>query len=403
MRPSGETPEQLVPKPHTMPTPQLRSVPARSTAKVSLRRTRSAAIPAARGPAPMRRSSEGRSAPARQNTPTSATGARSTERARPPRTRRRSPRRSARETRRRRCVRNPLPRHAGRPGRVPSRAKQRDVEPWSSRRRPRAARGRLTARGLQLVDGHELRSGGDAARTGSARSPAPVPPGQVWSGADGAVAEGGRAPATTSGRDLRRRFATTPSFGPRRASARCGSRADASASRTRGSSCPAPNGHRNHGLRVDAFACSAMGAGAPSVTSAARPPSPGAAAYGHGSVSGGRRGGRLRRSAGQAPGRLRPTGPARRRVARVPSSAKRVEDALGGVRRAPGAIRVLGVERQRDPERLTHGSSPLRRGRTRRTTPSASSTRFATTARAPPSSCRAGGLARQAGLRVRAR
>ena len=72
--PSGETPLQLIPYPQTTLTPQDRSVPARSTAKVSLRTTSRPVMPRAVNQRAMRRSSAGRSAPARQYTPRSATG-----------------------------------------------------------------------------------------------------------------------------------------------------------------------------------------------------------------------------------------------------------------------------------------------------------------------------------------
>ena len=49
-RPSGDTPQQLVPKPQTIPTPQSRFVPARRTANVSLRKTLSPAQPRPRRP-----------------------------------------------------------------------------------------------------------------------------------------------------------------------------------------------------------------------------------------------------------------------------------------------------------------------------------------------------------------
>ena len=72
--PSGATAEQLVPNPQTTPTPHVRSVPARSTANVSLRSTVSSVQPCCRTRRRIERSSEGRSAPARQNTPREARG-----------------------------------------------------------------------------------------------------------------------------------------------------------------------------------------------------------------------------------------------------------------------------------------------------------------------------------------
>ena len=74
-RPLGATPEQLVPKPHTTPTPHERSVPARRTAKQSLRTRSSAARLCRRSHRTILRSSTGRSAPERQKTPRSARGA----------------------------------------------------------------------------------------------------------------------------------------------------------------------------------------------------------------------------------------------------------------------------------------------------------------------------------------
>ena len=77
IRPSGATPEQLMPYPQTTPTPQSRSVPARSTANVSLRTSRSSVTSRIRSQRSIRRSSTGKSAPARQKTPSWATGIRS--------------------------------------------------------------------------------------------------------------------------------------------------------------------------------------------------------------------------------------------------------------------------------------------------------------------------------------
>ena len=77
VRPSGATAEQLVPDPHTTATPHVRSVPARRTANVSLR-TRSLAVhPRSESHRFSRRSSLGKSAPARQKTPRSVSGRRS--------------------------------------------------------------------------------------------------------------------------------------------------------------------------------------------------------------------------------------------------------------------------------------------------------------------------------------
>ena len=75
-RPSGATPAQFVPNPQTTATPHDRSVPARSTANVSLRKIGSVTQPFVRTQARSRRSSAGRSAPARQKVPTSARGRR---------------------------------------------------------------------------------------------------------------------------------------------------------------------------------------------------------------------------------------------------------------------------------------------------------------------------------------
>jgi hypothetical protein len=74
VRPSGATAEQLVPNPQTTPTPQVRLVPARSTANVSLRRIVSVVHLCGSSERRILRSSAGRSAPARQNTPSRATG-----------------------------------------------------------------------------------------------------------------------------------------------------------------------------------------------------------------------------------------------------------------------------------------------------------------------------------------
>ena len=65
-RPSGATPEQFVPYPQTTPIPQFRSVPARSTAKLSLRTTSFPVRGFRWSQRPIRRSSTGRSAPDRQ-------------------------------------------------------------------------------------------------------------------------------------------------------------------------------------------------------------------------------------------------------------------------------------------------------------------------------------------------
>src|SRR3954452_25526438 len=72
--PVGETAQQLRPVPQTTPTPHDRSVPARSTANVSLRRTTRSAQRRACRLRLRRRSSTGRSAPARQSTAASAIG-----------------------------------------------------------------------------------------------------------------------------------------------------------------------------------------------------------------------------------------------------------------------------------------------------------------------------------------
>src|SRR5436305_3952327 len=72
--PAGDTAEQLSPVPQTTPTPQGRSVPARSTANVSFRSTSRSVQRSERIVRRRRRSSTGRSAPARQNTATSAIG-----------------------------------------------------------------------------------------------------------------------------------------------------------------------------------------------------------------------------------------------------------------------------------------------------------------------------------------
>src|SRR6476661_789787 len=72
--PVGETAQQLSPVPQTTPTPHGRSVPARSTANVSLRSTTRSAQRRACRLRLRRRSSTGRSAPARQSTAASAIG-----------------------------------------------------------------------------------------------------------------------------------------------------------------------------------------------------------------------------------------------------------------------------------------------------------------------------------------
>ena len=74
VRPLGATAEQLVPYPHTTATPHVRSVPARRTANVSLRTTSLSVRPRRRNHRAIRRSSAGRSAPATQYIPSSATG-----------------------------------------------------------------------------------------------------------------------------------------------------------------------------------------------------------------------------------------------------------------------------------------------------------------------------------------
>ena len=70
----GLTAAQLSPVPQTTPTPHPRSVPARSTAKVSLRTITASASRGRAGPWSAGGRPTGRSTPAMQNTPTSASG-----------------------------------------------------------------------------------------------------------------------------------------------------------------------------------------------------------------------------------------------------------------------------------------------------------------------------------------
>ena len=73
VRPSGATPTQLIPAPQVTATPQPRSVPARRTAKVSLRTRTRLAQPRAAAASCASCSSTGKSTPARKSSPASAT------------------------------------------------------------------------------------------------------------------------------------------------------------------------------------------------------------------------------------------------------------------------------------------------------------------------------------------
>src|SRR4051794_14465263 len=81
-RPPASTADALMPAPHTTATPTPRSLPARSTAKVSFRSTTRDVQPAPTTRASRWRSSTGRSAPARQKPPALAKPRRSSSPAR---------------------------------------------------------------------------------------------------------------------------------------------------------------------------------------------------------------------------------------------------------------------------------------------------------------------------------
>ena len=122
-----------------------------------------------------------------------------------------------------------------------------------------------------------------------------------------------------------------------------------------------------------------------------------AAASARGSASGGRPGAPRRRSARAVAGYASAHRPCTKNVARTPAVAQRVEDAFGVAGRTPRPIGMLRVERQRDPEPgLTHGSSPSPRGRRRRVAAGAdrrAARRAAGRGRSPPRA-RAGALER---------
>ena len=153
------------------------------------------------------------------------------------------------------------------------------------------------------------------------------------------------------------RSASAPSPRRSRPSRPRDSRAPSSRRTSAGSSAPAPNGQRNHG-RGSTPACSRIAASASrDVGREARAPT--AAASARGSASGCRRGGRpsaIRRAVAGYASAQRPW---TKNVARTSSGRERVEQPLR-VAAARRPVGMLGVERQRDPERRRHATSRRR-------------------------------------------
>ena len=266
------------------PTPQSRSVPARSTANVSLRRTWSSTssprrrVPRRDPPVVDRqvRAGQAEDAAVRRRCPSEVDpgiGARRADR--------------VADLRQERVVARPCRSPGARHARGPEHA-----------RRPSSRKRRVDLRAAAVDREQAGRSHGSRSSSSTvtnvapaARSPAIVLADRVAGSAGPRVEQDDRAVAVVAARRRARsersphRCATAPSPRPRRPSGRCGSRAPERRASTRGSSWPAPNGQRNHG-RGSRPVASAIAA-APSSRSV-RSPSSRAAAGERGSASGGR-------------------------------------------------------------------------------------------------------------------
>ena len=244
IRPSGATPEQLMPNPQTTPTPQSRSVPARSTANVSLRTSRSSRDPP--GPQPAidpavvdREVGAGQAVDAELGD-RYPSGARVQHRRRLP-PRRRGPGPCGR---RRRSDRSRWWERGRRRARLrPCAAGPRRSS--SHRRRRRGWRAVGSRERLQVGDGDE----GSAVRPKSVDRRADRvgrPSGPRVEQDDGTVAVSAH-PVDRVTRDRLAGSRWLPSPRAPRSSGRCGSRGPRGHRAPAASSWPAPNGHRNQG------------------------------------------------------------------------------------------------------------------------------------------------------------
>ena len=344
VRPFGATAGQFMPAPQTRPTPQPRSVPARSTAKVSLRTTSARRERAAAGrarcggrrPAGRRRRDRG--------PPRRASGRRvgveaGFVAARP------RPREQGRD---RAVLASPARRGAA----AASGAQQDAVGRHqarrlsSSRRRRRGCRGRpVIAR--QLIQAHQLGVGGrrSAIRRGRAASghvgpameqhaAAPSPKGAP------ASARPGRRPRATSTR--RRSALGRASRTGRRPRRRSHSPGSASTASTWSSSSPSPYGQRNQGRAVDAGARGDGRFGAGGRCRGCRHRSSGQAA--HDDMNGCRSDDRRRRCGGRAPGTRLAHRPCTKNVAGTAAAASGSSSRPGlSAGRMPA---LLGIDRQ---------------------------------------------------------